>query len=58
MFTSKNAERTAIADDGSAKFGLPPVINKNVMRNMGRVYKRDFPKDFLVPEIFKSLTIY
>jgi hypothetical protein len=58
MFTSKKALTSARAEERSEKFGLPPVINIKVIRNIGRVYRRDFPKDFLIPAFFKVLSIY
>jgi hypothetical protein len=36
-FTSKKAVRIATAEAGSEKSGRPPVININVIRNIGRV---------------------
>jgi hypothetical protein len=56
-FTIKKAVSMARAEAGSAKFGLPPVMNMNVTRNIGRVYRRDIPNDFLIPVIFKVLSI-
>jgi hypothetical protein len=36
-FTSKNTVSIASPEAGSEKFGFPPVINMNVIRNIGKV---------------------
>jgi hypothetical protein len=55
--TSKKTVSIARPEAGSEKLGLPPVMNIKVIRNIGRVYRSDFPNDFFIPVSFETLSI-